>query len=112
MSVEADAELYGEGGLQWNNGYLTALSPGPKCAIYQFQVTGTKAHKVSATPLDKPANVVLQYFIDGGTIVVPNLGSPGSNVLYYKYPAGGQPTFTLTKGVTDARGVVVSSASQ
>jgi hypothetical protein len=29
-SVKADAEVYDEGGIQWNNGFLTALSPGPK----------------------------------------------------------------------------------
>jgi hypothetical protein len=110
-SIKADAKLYDEGGIQWSEGYLTAISDTHNVNVYQFQVTGKNAHKVSATPLAAPAYIVLQYFIDGSTVIVPNLEkSGGGNVLYYDYPAGGRPTFTLTEGVGAARGVVVSHA--
>ena len=96
VTITPDAPVYDEGGIEWDNGYLTAASWVPfegdnrKVAIIRFQVTGTKAHKVSDILLDKPAHIVLQYFIDGNTLVVPNLEAQGSNVLLYRYPVGGQ----------------------
>ncbi len=111
LNVKADAGIYVEGGLQWNDGLLTAISNTKKVKIYQFQVTGTKAHRVGATPLGSPAYIALQYVIDGKTVIVPNLlQSTQSNVLYYKYPEGGLPTFTLS-GSGGARAVVVSHAA-
>jgi hypothetical protein len=110
-SIKADANIYVDGGIQWSNGYLAAVSNTRKTGMYQCQVTGTKAHEVSATTLGPPAYIVLQYFIDGSTVIVPNLEQSGkSNVLYYNYPSGGQPTHTLTQGIGAARGVVVSHA--
>jgi hypothetical protein len=111
-SIKADAKIYDEGGIQWRDGYLTAVSDTRNDNIYQFRIMGNKAHRVSATPLGAPAYIVLQYFIDGSTVIVPNLERSGeSNVLYYDYPSGGQPTFILTEGIGAARGVVVSHAS-
>jgi hypothetical protein len=118
LDLNADARIYDEGGIQWDKGYLTALSWVPfkgkhrTTELFRFRVTGTAAHKVDATPLDKPADVVLQYFIDGKTLLAPNLYNSGANtnVLLYDYPAGGHPTLTLTEHITDARGVVISRA--
>jgi hypothetical protein len=110
VNIKADAAVYAEGGLQWSNGLLTAISNTKNVNIYQFQIIGTKAHKVGATPLGAPAYIVLQYVIDGKTIIVPNLlRSTQSNVLYYKYPEGGLPTFTLS-GSGGARAVAISRA--
>ncbi len=75
--------------------------------IYQFQIMGTKAHKVSATLLQSPAHLVLQYFIDGKAIIVPNLQTSASEVLYYKYPEGGVPIATRARNA-GARAVVVT----
>lgn len=109
-TINPDAALYADGGIQWNKGYLAAISDSRHPSIYQLEVNGSTARKVGATPLDKPAYIVLQYFIDGSTVVVPNLErSHASNVLYYNYPVGGQPIFALTEGA--ARGVVISHAS-
>ncbi|HEY1884102.1 MAG TPA: hypothetical protein VGG51_13785 [Candidatus Cybelea sp.] len=111
VNVKADASIYVEGGLQWNDGLLTAISNTKKVNIYQFQISGTKAHKVGATPLGAPAYIVLQYVIDGKTVIVPNLlSTTQSNVLYYRYPEGGAPTFTLS-GSGGARAVAVSRAA-
>ncbi|MGA7201589.1 MAG: hypothetical protein WBX26_07155 [Candidatus Cybelea sp.] len=110
VNIRADASIYVEGGLQWNDGFLTAISNTKQVNIYQFQITGTKAHKVGATPLGAPAYIVLQYVIDGKTVVVPNLlRTTQSNVLYYKYPEGGLPTFSLS-GSGGARAVAISRA--
>jgi DNA-binding beta-propeller fold protein YncE len=112
-NIKADAYMYDEGGIQWNAGYLTTVSyidSTKTTAIGQFQVTGQKAHEVSVTPLET-AYIVLGYFIDGETIVVPNLGNTGkNNVLLYDYPAGGEPTETITQPGFTPRGVVVSPA--
>ena len=111
INIKADAAVYVEGGLQWNDGLLTAVSNTKQPNIYQFQINGTKAHKVGATPLGSPAYIVLQYVIDGKTVIVPNLlRSTHSNVLYYKYPEGGLPTFTLPRS-GGARAVALSRAA-
>jgi hypothetical protein len=110
INIKADASIDGEGGLQWNNGLLTAVSYTRHVSIYQFQVLGTKAHKVGATPLGAPAYTVLQYFIDKNTLIVPNLRRSATEVLYYKYPEGGSPTFTLAASM-GPRAAVVSAAA-
>jgi hypothetical protein len=112
IDINPDAYVYQEGGMFWHGGYLTTVSSDKsKAAIAQFQVMGRKAHKVGLTPLDKPAFIVLGYFIDGKTIVVPNFAKDGQDsVLLYNYPAGGQPTETIRVGAP--RGVVISRAAQ
>jgi hypothetical protein len=117
VGITLDAPIYSEGGIQWANNSLTTVSWVPfkgqnrTTAIFQFQVTGTKAHKTGASLLNEPADIVLQYFIDGTTLVAPNLEGDGtSNVLLYNYPSGGNPTSILTKHVSTARGAVVSPA--
>jgi hypothetical protein len=117
VGIQLDAPIYAEGGLQWASKSLTTVSwvpfkgPSRKAAIFRFDVAGTKAHMTGATKLDKPADIVLQYYIDGATLVAPNFEADGSsNVLFYDYPAGGAPSLTLTKRIDTARGVVVSAA--
>jgi hypothetical protein len=107
-----------DSGIQWDGNYLTAVSyvpwPHGKPQIFQYTVNEARAKKVGRISLGAPAQNVLQYFITGSAVVVPNLygsGSQFSNVLLYSYPSGGSPFLTLTKQITDARGVVVSRAS-
>jgi hypothetical protein len=103
--------MYNEGGIQWFGGYLTAnsyIKSSKTASIGQFQITGTHAHLFSQIPLNS-AYIVLQYFIDGQAIIVPNLGKTGANnVMLYSYPTGGEPTEEIR--VDDPRGVVVSHA--
>jgi hypothetical protein len=112
IRIEPDAYVYQEGGIYWHDGYLTAVSSDKsKAAIAQFQVMGRKAHEVGLTPLDKPAFIVLGYFIDGKTIVAPNFAKDEQDsVLLYNCPAGGQPTESIR--VVSPRGVVISRAAQ
>lgn len=66
VEMEIDAPIYGEGQLQWDGSYLTALAYVPpkarvnKPEIFQLAIKGTRAIKVGATPLNKPA-----YFVPG-----------------------------------------------
>lgn len=111
-TIHADAYLYDEGGIQWSGGYLTGVSyvkTSFEPTIGRFQVTGTRAHLVSQTPLGSPAYTVLQYYIYNQTVVVPSVGDASGNaILMYHYPAGGKPTKTFAE--YDPRAVVVSVA--
>lgn len=110
--INPDALMYDEGGIQWDNGYLTAslIVKGYATAIGQFDVSGTTAHEVGVTNLGTSYRII-QYFIDGSTVIVPNYEKHGPfDVLFYDYPAGGAPTSVITKA-DYARGVVVSHAS-
>jgi len=121
VAIKLTSTIFNEAAIQWDNPYLTAISFVPftgtqrKTELFRFRISGTKAIKVGETPLGKPADIVLQYFIDGKTLIAPNLdGSDGqySDVLFYNYSAGGSPFLILTKHVSAARGVVVSLASK
>lgn len=112
-SLKLNVHIDPEASIQWANGYLAALSyvpfHGGKPEIFQFTIAGSQANRAGETPLGMPANEIVQYFINGTTVIVPNqLGTGKSDVLLYTYPAGGDPFLALTKRVTIARGAVVS----
>jgi len=111
--------LDGEDSIQWDGRYLTALAYVPFRArrknpeIIRFKVNGVHLTRVGETLLKKPAAIIVQYYVDKGTVVVPSLPlkvGPSATVLLYDYPAGGKPYLTLTKRISDPRGVVVSRA--
>jgi hypothetical protein len=108
-----------EASIQWDGEYLTALSYVPfkangKPQLVQFHIVNhARGLRVGQIALGSPAVEIVQYFITKGTAVIPNLrasSGQSSTVLLYKYPAGGSPYMTITKRITDARGVVVSYA--
>jgi hypothetical protein len=115
ISVKPNQRFEPEVSIQWSGQYLTALSyvpwPRGKPTIFQYSISSNRATKVGSTPLDGPADSIVEYFINAQTLVVPG-GSPksGSSVRFYSYPAGGEPFQTITKHLTDPRGVVVSLA--
>ena len=119
VEIKLDSQIQEDAGIQWDGKYLTALSYVPfsskgKPELFQFHIiNNVRGTKVGRMPLGAPAAEVLQYYITDGTAVVPNLRATtgqSSSVLLYNYPTGGSPYATITKGVTDARGVVVSTA--
>jgi len=119
-AISVNATLDSEAGIEWDGRYLTALSyvtpraKQSKPVILRIDIDGSRGTEIGATPLDKPAYSIVQYFITKGTLIVPNLGSLSSGdkeVLFYKYPRGGAPTTQWTKHITDPRGVVLSAAS-
>ena len=96
------------GGVQWNGKYLAiADENGPgNGVIYQFTISGSAGTEVSATTLDSSQNIH-QFWIDraGNRVVAPSasLGTVG----FWKFPAGGKPTKTLS-GLNIPEGVAVS----
>jgi hypothetical protein len=102
------------GGVQWHENSL-AVADQNASVIYQFAISGSTGTEIHATPLGSPAFDVFQFYIDGATVIAPNAYSVGSktswDVLYYRYPAGGAPTRTITNVIHAPRGVVVSKAN-
>jgi hypothetical protein len=118
LDVRLDSKIASDGGVQWDGQYLTVggyrhpKSYKAKPVIYRFLITGQSGTTQSTVSLGSPAHIVLQYYIQNDTVVVPNWFYVDSeqrfNVLFYGYPAGGAPTAALTKHVSNPRGVVVS----
>lgn len=119
VGISSDTPLALTSNIQWDGSYLTALyyvhghRKQYKPFIAQLRIKQSKATKVAAYPLGAPAYSILQYYISGDTLFVPNWyyvhGQQLKNVLVYKYPSGGAPTSTFTK-VNDPRGVILSPA--
>ena len=102
--------IYYPGNVQWDGKYVAVgdqnIGGFDVSAIYQ--TTGAGGKIVHKTPLDDPtdgsAEDIVQFWIDGKTVVGPN--NYGSDAGFYKYPAGGKPTKTI-KGF-DAYGAAIS----
>jgi hypothetical protein len=113
--ITLDKHISLPGGVQWDGKYL-ALADQNTSVIYQFRLSGSRGTEVHSTPLGSPASDVFQFYISGKTVIAPNDYSLGSkttkgDVLYYQYPAGGAPIRTITHGVHEPRGVVLSKAN-
>lgn len=115
-NISLTGTVHSPGGVQWWGKYLAVgddyYESQSTSSIDQIQISGSTAKIVSYTVLTGSA-YVQQYTITkthgrrGKTIVVaPNLAA-SSNVLFYKYPAGGTATKTLT-GFTNPIGTAVS----
>ena len=102
-SISLSRPIYTPGGIQWDGKHLAIgdVTAGNEItsAVYQFDVKGTKATAVGTTPLHG-TNQVLQFWIQGSTLVAPNssFGSTPSDARLYKYPKGGSPTLVIDPG--------------
>lgn len=96
-SVSAEAA-----GLQWDGRYLAFGEVEPR-VIYRITTHGKLIGQLT---LDKSSDVG-SFWIQGATLIGPNAGS--TTVMFWKYPAGGAPTKTLT-GFTRPTAATVSLA--
>ena len=96
------------GGVQWDGKYVAVADEnGPgNGVIYQFSISGSTGTEVSSTTLDSSENIH-QFWIDpaGSRVVAPSASL--STVGYWKFPAGGNPTKTLS-GFDIPEGVALS----
>jgi hypothetical protein len=101
------------GAIQWVNGGLTIGDPSYKVApaVDQVSVSGRTAKVTSRTVLDDSYEV-FEDWIAGGTAIGPDDGSSISTVQLWKYPAGGKPTATLSKGSGDFNGPIGAVVSR
>lgn len=97
------------GGVQWDGTNVAITDPHAN-AVYQFAINGSQAALVGTTPLNG-TNSIIQPWIQGQKIIVPNALVPGGNVLIYKYPAGGAPIKKITSGRwVEPQGATISKA--
>ena len=84
------------GGVQWDGKHV-AIGDQTIANVYEFSVAGSQGMLVGTTQLGGTSNVK-QAWIQGRTLIAPNAisGHPG-NALFYKYPAGVQPSRRLLK---------------
>jgi hypothetical protein len=94
------------GGVQWHGRYL-AVGDQAKSAIYQFAVSGSHGALKGTTLLNDTSDVI-QFWIEGHRVIGGD--HPSSQVHYWDYPAGGNPTKTITRGVGGPDGMTVSLA--
>jgi hypothetical protein len=86
------------GDLQWDGKYWAignALPP--TYAIYQVTIMDKSGIVVGSTALDQVVKDA-SFYIDKSNVLVPNDNASNSNIQFYKYPAGGLPFKTITKG--------------
>jgi hypothetical protein len=96
------------GGVQWGG---TNLAVGDRTGtngpvIYQIRIRGDIGTVVGSTPLSG-TTAVGQFFVEGPTVVAPDLG--GTEVGFWKYPTGGSATHVIT-GFATPVGTAVSDA--
>ena len=100
--------IYYPGMVQWDGKYVAVGDQMPSGTYTDaiYQTTGAGGKIVHETPLDSGGpEEIIGFWIQGSTVIGPNvLPSPG-DVGFYKYPAGGKPTKILTKGFSGATGL-------
>ena len=106
-SITLNASFQSPGIVQWDGKYITV---GDNTAenIYRFAVSGSAGTLVGTTSL-AGASTTDQWWIQGDKVIGANGTSPPA-VHYWKYPAGGNPTKAITKGLLYPFGVTVSIA--
>jgi hypothetical protein len=95
------------GPMQWDGKGL-AFGPGAESTIYQIGLTKSGGSITGSTVLNGAGNV-WQFWIDGKKLIAPTYGgTAGAIVGYFKYPAGGSATKTIT-GFSQPDGAAVST---
>lgn len=80
------------GNVQWDGKHV-AVGDQSNPVVYQFTVKGSTATKAGSTTLTSSTGIV-QFWIQGANIVGPV--SSDESVMFWKYPAGGNPTKTIS----------------
>jgi hypothetical protein len=108
-TMSVDQYISFAGGVEWDGKHL-AVGDGQVPVIYEFAIKGSRGTKVGTTRLGPNAKFVFQFFIDNGIVIAPNEcgSSCSSDLLFYKYPAGGSAIKKITKGIFYPHGAIVS----
>ncbi len=93
QSVTVNQTIEKPGGIAWDGTYITVGDAGVSPSVaYQLSVSGSTANPVGTTTLNGTTSV-RQFWIDGARLIGPDYDAP---VGFWKYPAGGSPTKTLS----------------
>lgn len=104
-TISLNASLGNPGQVQWDGTYIT-FADANTGYVYRFTISGSSGTEVSSTTVDGCCSGGVYYsWIAGKTLIEPQTGE---NAYFYKYPAGGNPTKTIS--VSSGDGAVVSAA--
>jgi hypothetical protein len=119
--IPIDERIYLPGGVQWDGKYLAvgdqvAVKHNFTSVIYQFALSGSGATEVGATILTGSSQVA-QFWLpreasgrrhhEARRVIGPNQN--GADTLFWDYPAGGNPTQTIS-GENSPIGATISPA--
>jgi sugar lactone lactonase YvrE len=108
-SIVLNQKINFPGGVQWD-GQFVAVGDQATSNIYRFSISGSDG-TLKGTVLLNNASSVQQFWIQGGVVIAGNAaGSHYNELHFYHYPAGGNPTKTITKGIAAPSGATVSLA--
>jgi hypothetical protein len=105
IELKLDATITQDSIVQWDGKHLAVgvskLFGAKKTVIYRFAINGSRGTLVGITKLGSPAYDMYGFLIIDKTVIVSNdyyvSSERKSDVLFYKYPAGGAPTGSLAK---------------
>jgi DNA-binding beta-propeller fold protein YncE len=109
VAVTLNQQIALPGGVHWDGKYLAVGDQVCiECAstIYEFSMSGSTGTKVGETNLTDSCDVI-RFWLQDNRVIAPNDCTP--NVMYFKYPAGGNSTKTIS-GVSQGVGATVSQA--
>lgn len=97
QAIQTNGAIVYPGGIAWDGQHLAvgdqAYQNGHASAVYQLNISGSTATVAGTTVLDGSCDA-LQFAIKGGNIGAPDACK--NNTKFYKYPAGGSATVTLS----------------
>ncbi len=98
------------GGIQWDGKNL-AIEDVSTDTLYRVKVSGSSGSVVGTTHLSARSHLVVQFWIQGRTIVVPygTLNREVKKVGFWPYPAGGSPSKSI--GVRKAAELIGATVS-
>jgi hypothetical protein len=108
--IKLDQSFSSRSGVRWDGKHV-AISDGSS-TVYAFAVAGTRARLVHTIQLQNAVNVV-QFWIDGSTLIGPDGPDGGHNDAgFWKYPDGGAPKKTIGGGLLKNPSAATISLSQ
>ncbi len=98
------------GGIQWDGKYM-AIEDDMKDTIYRMNFSGSTGTVAGTVHLSARSHLVVQFWLQGDTIIVPFGGSPRTvkKIGFWNYPDGGKPMAQFDGiGATELVGAAVS----
>ena len=105
VKITLDQTIGFPGGVEWDGKHL-AVGDQDDALIYRFTISGSSGTKIGTVRLEH-ADDVSQFWIHGSHVIGPNQGN--GTVMFWDYPAGGEPTKTISR-LREPSGATVSLA--
>jgi hypothetical protein len=93
-NINLNKHLFTPGGVQWDGKHVSVGDQGEGYGSTVYQTNGAGGKVVGTTPLNNSCEVA-QFWIDGHQLVAPT-NDCNQSVAFYRYPAGGDATRTIS----------------